>query len=201
MHPTGRLSNAPTLKLHCGVYLSKYTEASLREWSKITGQNYNTIKSKFRRLLEKCPYKKESRKDFYKNYLFYKVINEKLPFDNLVLPSLYDFTSKIFWIIKEYLPEGTKHDEFTSRETTRLQDNLDSGLPLGLSLKLMLQENDVNYEPEFLKAIKADYVRDDDLNKESLDMLALRFGQPPKLVRKRLKRKWVLSKALNTVSY
>lgn len=203
MHPLPHVKNAPTTHNYLGIYLSKNTEASLREWCQLTQQNYNTVKSRYLRIMANCPYSKESRVAYYRQYAFFKAINQKQPFDRLVLHSVEDLLERISWVAKEVLPLplGLSHRELIKKKKNKVNYQLAKGLSLSEILEELFFDYNLSLTEQQLTQFKQEFLKDKEEYK-TLSRLALEYGQSPKLVHSRIyKKKWEVDKALNTVSY
>ncbi len=154
MHPSTQVSIAPTSHNFKGIYLSKNTEASLGGWCQLTQQNYNTIKSRFKRVMANCPYSKESRVAYYRQYAFYRAINLKHPFDEQVLYSSEDFLERVSWVAKEVLHLELSHRELVNQKKNRVNFQLAKGLSLSEILEELFYDYESSLTEEQLNQFK-----------------------------------------------
>lgn len=201
MHPSAQVSNAPTTHNFKGIYLGRNTETSLRGWCNITQQNYNTVKSRFKRRMANCPYSKSSRVTYYQHYAFLMAINLKQPFDELVLYRTEDFLERVSWIVQELLHLELSHKKLIKEKRNKVKYQLARGLYLSDILEELFDDYGLFLTKQQLNQFKQEFLKDKEEYK-TLNHLALEYGQSPKLVNNRIyKKKWGIDKALNTVSY
>ena len=159
MHPLSQASNAPTKQHFKGIYLGKQTEASLREWSQLTQQNYNTVKSRFRRTIEQCPYSRSSRVEFYRHHAFFQAINKKQSFDNLVIYSSEDFLERVSWVLSEFYHQKIHHKTLIEEKRKQVNSNLDKGISLSEILKELFYDYNLPVTEEYLTSFKEEFFR------------------------------------------
>ncbi len=186
---------------YSGIYLSKYTETNLRDWCKITQESYGTVNKRFNRIMANCPYTKESRVAYYRQYAFFKAINQKQPFDELVLYGVEAFLERISWVLKEVFDIKITYLKLIQYKKNKVNFQMMKGISLSEILEGLIEDYELGFTEEQLNQFTLEFFKDKDEYKP-LSLLALEYGQSPKLVHSRIyKKKWGLSKALNTVSY
>lgn len=186
---------------YSGIYLSKYIETNLRDWCKITQESYGAVNKRFNRIMANCPYTKDSRVAYYRQYAFFKAINQKQSFDKLVLYSVEDFLSRISWVLKGVFDIKIPGRKLIQYKKNKVNYQLAKGKVLSEILEGLTEDYDLELTPEQLTKFKQEFTLDKEKYK-TLNLLALESGQSPKLVHSRIyEKKWGLNKALNTVSY